>query len=94
MILNMEFSELSQKFNTDFQTLSCEYSMDFKEVQHITKYVGAKYEGEYEITPRTDEQTIPTKEKVLSEDVVIKAIPFFKVTNLAGGNTVFIANEV
>ena len=52
------------------------------------------YEGDYEVTPKVIEQTLPTTEKLLSEDVTIKKIPYFEVSNTSGGNTVFIGNEV
>lgn len=52
------------------------------------------YEGEYEVTPKVSEQTLPTAEKMLTEDVTIKSIPFFNVGNTSGGSTVYIANEV
>lgn len=52
------------------------------------------YEGDYEVTPKVIEQTLPTAEKLLSEDVTIKEIPYFEVSNTSGGNTVFIGNEV
>ena len=52
------------------------------------------YEGEYEVTPKIIKQTLPTTKKLLYEDVTIKEIPFFKVSNNSGGNTVFIGSEV
>lgn len=59
------------------------------------KYINfEKYQGDYEVTPKVEAQTIPTKDKVLIDDMTIKSIPFFKVSNTTGGNTVFIGNEV
>lgn len=52
------------------------------------------YEGEYEVTPKVIEQTLPTAKKLLSEDVTIKSIPFYNVGNTSGGSTVYIGNEV
>lgn len=52
------------------------------------------YEGEYKVTPKVIEQTLPTAKKLLSEDVTIKKIPYFEVSNTSGGNTVYIGNEV
>lgn len=52
------------------------------------------YEGDYVVTPKVSEQTLPTADKLLSEDVTIKEIPYFEVSNESGGNTVFIGNEV
>ena len=53
-----------------------------------------QYEGEYDVTPKVSEQTLPTAMKMLTEDVTIKSIPFFNVGNTSGGSTVYIANEV
>lgn len=52
------------------------------------------YEGDYEVTPKVDAQTMPTKGKLMEEDVTIKSIPFFDVSNTSGGSTVYIGNEV
>lgn len=53
-----------------------------------------KYEGEYEVTPTVNGQTLETKQKLMTDDVTIHAIPFFEVGNNSGGNTVYIANEL
>ena len=52
------------------------------------------YEGEYEVTPKVTEQTLPTAQKLLEENVHIKEIPYFEVSNNSGGNTVYIGSEV
>ena len=67
----------------------------FKGVQPITEYVGGEeYRGAYEVTPKIEAQTMPTKDKFLVDDMTVKAIPFFNVSNTSGGNTVFIGSEV
>lgn len=53
-----------------------------------------EYEGAYSVTPKVVEQRMETKNKVMTDDVTIKSIPFFNVSNESGGNTVFIGNEV
>ena len=55
---------------------------------------GIEYEGSYEVTPKVDSQNLPTKNKVLVDDMTVKAIPFFNVSNISGGSTVFIGSEV
>lgn len=52
------------------------------------------YEGSYEIVPSVAEQKLPTKEKVLVEDMTIKSIPFFDTSNTSGGITVYIGSEI
>ena len=48
------------------------------------------YEGEYEVTPKFAEQSLPTKEKLLEKDVKVKEIPYTEVSNNSGGLTVII----
>lgn len=55
---------------------------------------GEPYEGTYEVTPKVTAQTLQTAQKFMREDVSIQAIPYFDVSNQAGGNTIYIANEV
>jgi hypothetical protein len=49
-----------------------------------------EYKGSYEVTPRLEEQTLPTALKVMRNDVKINKIPITKVSNTSGGNTVII----
>lgn len=49
-----------------------------------------RYDGEYEVRPKVEEQSLPTKNKLLSEDVNIEGIPYFETTNESGGYTVII----
>lgn len=53
-----------------------------------------EYEGAYDVTPKVEEQVLPTAKKFLSKDVTIKEIPYFEVSNTSGGDTVYIGNEV
>lgn len=52
------------------------------------------YDGEYTVTPSDREQIIPTKDNVMLDDITVRAIPFFTVSNTSGGNTVYIGREV
>lgn len=45
------------------------------------------YEGSYVVTPRTSEQTLPTQNTVLIDDVTVHKIPYSEVSNNAGGTT-------
>lgn len=51
------------------------------------------YGGEYEVTPGLEPQTLPTKGKFLSEDILVHGIPYSEVTNQANGLTVHIATK-
>ena len=49
------------------------------------------YDGSYTATPKTVEQTFPTKNKSMTDDFVVEEIPYSEVSNPQGGNTVNIA---
>lgn len=51
---------------------------------------GVPYEGETEVTPRTAQQTLPTKDHLVKVDITVKAIPYYETTNLSGGYTAII----
>lgn len=48
------------------------------------------YEGEYEVTPKLEEQTLSTTNKMMKNDLKINKIPITTVSNSSGGNTVII----
>lgn len=48
------------------------------------------YTGEYVVTPSTEEQTLNTKDRFLSRDVLVEEIPYYETTNESGGYTVII----
>lgn len=54
----------------------------------------ADYMGDYEVTPKVTEQSLETKDKHMTDNVMIKSIPFFNVSNTSGGSTAYIGSEV
>lgn len=52
-----------------------------------------EYEGSYSVAPRVVEQTLPTKQKSMEEDMTVEAINYLEVTNPEGGKTVTIGFE-
>lgn len=52
------------------------------------------YLGEYEVTPTTSTQVLPTKDTVMIDNVTIKKVPYYETENEFGGSTVYIASEV
>ncbi len=54
---------------------------------------GEIYDGDYEVTPKVDAQSLPTATKVMLQDVQIKKIPYFETSN-EYGNTIYIGSEV
>lgn len=61
-----------------------------------TAYTSAsvKYEGEYEVIPTVEGLELETRDKYMTDDVKIRAIPFYEVSNQSGGNTVYIAGDL
>lgn len=75
--------------------LSAVLSNDISLTGSLSKPIGyVDYKDSYEVTPKTTEQVLQTKDKHLTDDVTIKSIPFFDVSNTAGGSTVYIGSEV
>lgn len=55
---------------------------------------GIPYTGDYVVTPKAHAQTVlPTKRKVMSDDVTVLEIPYWETSN-PNGKTVYIAEEV
>ena len=60
----------------------------------ITEVVGGDlpyYTGDYVVTPTMEQQSLNTKDKILTNNVTVKKIPMYETTNLSGGTTVYIA---
>ena len=68
------------------------YDLRIRDIQTITKPIGEPYEGEYEVEPTFAQQTLPTTNKFLSQDITIDEIRVSKVSNLFGGKTVYIGS--
>lgn len=53
------------------------------------------YNGDYEITPKKDEeQILKTSGYAMAKDVVVKEIPYYEIKNDDGGLTATIGKEV
>lgn len=53
---------------------------------------GEPYTGKYEVKPMIIEQTLPTKDKVMTDHVKVLAIPYYETTNHKNGKTVIIGD--
>lgn len=67
--------------------------VNFGEVQTVS-VGGELYKGDYTVTPKVDPQMLRTKGKLLTDNVTVKSIPIFEVSNTSGGATVYIGSEV
>lgn len=84
MRLDAKFVTKNTTFNSFFVSKSSTFNASFSRAS------GEKYDGNYEVVPKIQEQKLPTKNKLLTEDMVVKSIPVIKVSNASGGNTVII----
>lgn len=59
-----------------------------------TTVVGApEYSGPYDITPLFSAQVLPTAKRLMRQDVTVKKIPQYEVSNDYGGYTLIIGDE-
>lgn len=49
------------------------------------------YEGPYEVVPKRQDQTLPTKDKTMNADVLVHEIPYYQTANPYG--TTFVIGE-
>lgn len=82
-------NEFDPKCNLDFKLDAIDLDLKFDVVVGVTDVT--QYEGSYEVTPSVEAQSLPTAEKYMKKDVNVLAIPYFDVSNPAGGSTVYIA---
>ncbi|MGN1249166.1 MAG: hypothetical protein ACI4XW_03735 [Candidatus Spyradocola sp.] len=52
------------------------------------------YDGTYAVTPTPSGMVLPTARRMMREDLTVKAIPYYKVSNTGGGDTVYIGKEL
>lgn len=52
------------------------------------------YAGGYEVTPTAEGEILKTAQKTMSKDLTIHPIPYYEVSNTAGGDTVYIGGEL
>lgn len=89
MQLDVKFAHTTKTIDTKFTESDQTLGVAFSGLQAI----GEKkeyYTGDYEITPKVNAQILPTADKVLTDDLTVKAIPIYKVANTQNGITVTI----
>jgi hypothetical protein len=95
MRMNVAFHKNDARFDVQFAQQPARFDTGFNNIQIVAeRNVADLYAGSYEVTPEVDAQTLSTAKKLMTEDLTVKAIPFFDVSNNSGGRTVYIAKEV
>ncbi|MBQ3456624.1 MAG: hypothetical protein IJG36_09310 [Synergistaceae bacterium] len=51
------------------------------------------YEGSYEIEPSAGTQVLPTRNRLMTEDITVREIAYQEVTNSSGGKTITIGGN-
>lgn len=85
-------TELYVTFDTDPMFLSAEFENLF-EIEVDSSGYGT-YKGDYVIDPDWDTQKLDTKNKKLNDDITVNAIDLQRVSNAAGGRTVYIGGLI
>lgn len=82
-------------FIADFATSQQDFEPGFQAITIVTEHWGDEiYQGPYEATPTVSGLVLETARKAMEQDVTIRPIPYYDVTNPVGGRTIYIANEV
>lgn len=75
---------------------ACDHTIKLKNVTSVIYQAEVQdtYTGDYEVTPKvTRELTLETKRKVMKDNVTVKKMPQFEVSNDAGGATLILGDE-
>ena len=72
----------------------------FAQPQHLSASLsieriiqGRTYEGPYTVNPMFIQQVLETQNKTMADDVTVHAIEVSRVSNPAGGNTIYIGGR-
>ena len=85
MRLHVDFDEGNYLLKTQFVQTECTFNIDFGEVFFIR--TDEQYEGDYYVIPRVYQQMLPTKDKLMLDNVTVEVIPLTKVINPKNGYT-------
>lgn len=91
---NLNFEETDTYFELQMREQDERFDVRFEELYLVGDSALDHYKGTYEVTPKTAAQELETKNKVMDDNVHIKSIPFYSVSNTSGGETVYIGSEL
>lgn len=95
MRFEVKFLQNDRSFFTDLHTDSQKIDTEFSEFQEIGVIDEIEaYDGPYVVTPAIDSQVLPTSQKRMTDNMTVKAIPYFQTSNPQMGETVYIGSEV
>lgn len=76
-----------------FKILDSTVHMRVSDAEVVYSSAGDPYTGSYIITPKVDAQTMATRNKLMQDNVTIKAIPYYETDNSLG-TTIYIGSEL
>ena len=91
MTFQVDFKETTSQFDVTFESQDLTYDVEIDAYYSKNKDF---YIGNYEVTPKAEEQVLNTKDKIMVDDVTVKKVPYYETENDEGGLTVYIASEV
>lgn len=95
MRFEVKFFQNGRSFFTDLHTDSQKIDTEFSEFQEISVIDEIEaYDGPYVVTPAIDSQVLSTAQKRMTDNMTVKAIPYFQTSNPQMGETVYIGSEV
>ncbi len=83
----------STRLQIDF-TIESSFDVHFGTLHEIFITDAELYKGDYAAKPKFTEQKLPTKNKLLTDDVSVMAIEVQRVSNTSGGRTVYIGGLI
>lgn len=95
--LAVDFALSPPTLRVDFSMSPVVMAVEFKGLLFRDKPVYVEpetYKGEYEVEPSFARRQLPTKAKKMAEDLTVEAIEVQRVSNAAGGRTVYIGGLI
>lgn len=87
----VQFNQTTQRLRVEFGSNEKRFDIGFSDLQIMTVRPDVEYyDGAFDVIPDVSSQRLETAEKYMRSDVTIQAIPYFDVSNTAGGSTVYI----
>lgn len=87
-MINVELQIKKNKIDVELEIEEQELDIDLQ-----GSLIGKVYEGTYIVIPKRTDQSLPTRNSLLLDNVQVPQIPYKEITNLQGGKTVIIAND-
>lgn len=86
--IEVNFSSSNDNLTAEFEASGQNINAGFGEIQFIEVEKDVEiYKGSCTVTPKAYEQQLKTANCKMTDNVTVKEIPYFEVSNSAGGNT-------